>query len=226
REISFDILSRQVASSHNYGAFVKIPGGNLQGLVHRTQVSSTSVDDVTQVLQKGDRVWCKVFKITDDGKLSLSMKVVDQGNGTDLDPNGVIMHQDEQRRKTRPDYSKRNTIKLEAVLNTTCTKCGTRGHIANDCFKSPDGKTYELVSDGEDETVTSLQAPPEELKSEEAKKILHKRKKKEKKSKKKHKRKRSSSSSSNSSTSSSSSEVKIGFFTCYLLLKSIVGTKC
>ena len=54
----------QVANVHNYGAFVKLPGGNrLQGLVHRSQVSSSPVDDVQDVLNKGDRVWCKVISI-------------------------------------------------------------------------------------------------------------------------------------------------------------------
>lgn len=29
------------------------------------------------------------FSVQDDSKIGLSMKVVDQGNGQDLDPNGV-----------------------------------------------------------------------------------------------------------------------------------------
>ena len=86
------------------------------------------------------------------------MKVVDQGSGADLDPAGVKIRllfvciylaslsrfkiiyvsafsQDEMRRKQRPDNNKKKAIVLEAVLNTTCSKCNTRGHLAKDCFK-------------------------------------------------------------------------------------------
>lgn len=33
----------------------------------------------------------KIIIFQDDGKISLSMKLVDQGSGRDLDPNGVQM---------------------------------------------------------------------------------------------------------------------------------------
>ena len=54
----------QVATVHNYGAFVRIPGSKNQGLIHRSQVSKVPVDDVSEVLQRGDKVWCKVINIT------------------------------------------------------------------------------------------------------------------------------------------------------------------
>lgn len=57
-------LCDKVTSVHNYGAFVSIPGQRKQGLVHRTQVSKVPVDDVTEVLQKGERVWCKIVNVT------------------------------------------------------------------------------------------------------------------------------------------------------------------
>ncbi|KAJ9578865.1 hypothetical protein L9F63_004924 [Diploptera punctata] len=139
------IFIGEIASVHNYGAFVRIPGSKSQGLIHRSQVSKVPVDDVTEILSRGDKVWCKVINITDDNKIGLSMKVVDQGNGKDLDPNGVQIHQDEQKRKAYVPGSRKKTIQLEAVFNTTCSKCGTHGHLARDCFKSPDGKTYELI---------------------------------------------------------------------------------
>lgn len=181
------IFLGEVASVQNYGAFIRIPGHKIQGLVHKSQISNSNVEDASEVLQKGDRVWCKTIRITDDGKLSLSMKVVDQGCGKDLDPNGVQMHQDEQRRREKPLSSGRKKIELEAVLNTTCTKCGTKGHLSKDCFKDPAGKTYELIPDEDDVP------QPEPLVSEERKKDK-KRHKKDKKSKKKKKKRYSSSS--------------------------------
>lgn len=175
------IFLGEIASIQNYGAFVRIPGCSQQGLIHRSQVSTSHVDNVTEVLQKGERVWCKVISMTDDGKIGLSMKHVNQGNGTDLDPNGVELQRDIQKRKTIVP-NQRKAIQLEAVLNTTCTKCGTHGHLAKDCFMSPDGKKYELIPEVEEESVSKPAGETKEKKSEKQHKT--KKSKKRKKSKK------------------------------------------
>ncbi|KAL0122284.1 hypothetical protein PUN28_007192 [Cardiocondyla obscurior] len=173
------IFLGEIASVQNYGAFVRIPGTSQQGLIHRSQVSTAHVDNVADVLQKGERVWCKVISLGEDGKIGLSMKHVKQGNGTDLDPNGVELQRDLQRRKI-PGTAQRKTIQLEAVLNTTCTKCGTRGHLSKDCFMSPDGKKYELIPEIEEESIPESNSE-NTVKTVEKK---HKSKKKKRKSKK------------------------------------------
>ncbi|XP_060862210.1 zinc finger CCHC domain-containing protein 17-like [Metopolophium dirhodum] len=211
-----DIFIGEVASVQNYGAFIRIPGNKQQGLVHRTQLSRVPVDDATDVLSKGDKIWAKVIG-TDDGKISLSMKLVDQGSGRDLDPNGVQMFQDEQRRKIQPNSKGKRTIQLDAVYNTKCVRCGTGGHLAKDCFKGTSGKIYDLLPE-DDETEVLHIVPIQSEKSEVTNKDIlstnekNKKKKKKKKSselKKKKKRKRHlSTSSSNSSSSDESSKKK------------------
>nr|CAD7200229.1 unnamed protein product [Timema douglasi] len=171
-EFKQKIFLGEVKSVHPYGAFVQMPGAVVQGLVHRTQVSSVNVSDVSEVLQPGERVWCKVINITDDNKLALSMKVVDQGSGMDLDPNGVQIEQDERRRKAHPSGTGRRIIELGAVLNTTCSKCGVHGHLANECFRSPDGKTYSLVEEDKDDMPTLLSEPPQEVKHVRSQELL------------------------------------------------------
>ncbi|XP_031833834.1 zinc finger CCHC domain-containing protein 17 [Nomia melanderi] len=180
------IFLGEIASVQNYGAFIRIPGCALQGLIHKSQVSSTRVDNVTEVLQRGERVWCKIISVGDDGKIGLSMKYVNQGNGTDLDPNGIELQRDSQKKKVVGKYE-RKAIHLEAVLNTTCAKCGTAGHLSNDCFMSPDGKKYELIPEIEEEVV---QQPIEETEKD--------KKHKQKKVKRKHKLKKSKQNTDNS----------------------------
>ncbi|XP_033322554.2 zinc finger CCHC domain-containing protein 17 isoform X1 [Megalopta genalis] len=180
------IFLGEIASVQNYGAFIRIPGCASQGLLHRSQVSNARVDDVAQVLQKGERVWCKIISMGDDGKIGLSMKYVNQGNGTDLDPNGVELQRDAQKKKSFGKYEHK-AIHLEAVLNTTCTKCGTAGHLSNDCFMSPDGKKYDLIPEIEEEVV---QQPIDENEKE--------KKHKQKKVKKKHKLKKNKQGIDNS----------------------------
>ena len=185
------IFLGEVASVQSYGAFVKIPGCSQQGLVHRSQISKVNVPDVSEVLAKGDRVWCKVVSNTDDGKIGLSMKVVDQGSGKDLDPNGVQMQLDEQRRKEWVPGEKRKTISLDAVFNTTCSKCGTRGHLSKDCFQVAGGKTYDLIPE-EDKTSPAPPVVQSDLESTElkAKKERKREKKEAKKAKKEAKKKK------------------------------------
>ncbi|XP_046393557.1 nucleolar protein of 40 kDa-like [Ischnura elegans] len=215
------IFIGEVATVQSYGAFVRIPGISKQGLIHRSQVSSAPVDDVSDVLNRGDRVYCKVISVT-DGKIALSMKLVNQGSGKDLDPNGVQLQKDELRRKTFVPGT-RKKIELEAVFNTTCSKCGTRGHMARDCFKSPGGKIYELLpeeDDAENKGEDGLK-PPESLpetdklaekktkKKKKEKKTKVCKEKKRKKSKKKKSRKSSSDESSSEDSSSPERETEV-----------------
>ncbi|XP_076234946.1 zinc finger CCHC domain-containing protein 17 [Calliopsis andreniformis] len=226
------IFLGEVASVQNYGAFIKIPGCAAQGLIHKSQVSTAHVDDVAEILQRGERVWCKIISIGDDSKIGLSMKYVNQGNGTDLDPNGVELQRDMQKKKTMGKHESK-AIHLEAVLNTTCTKCGTAGHLSKDCFMSPDGKKYELIPEIEEEAPVQIQTETtEKEKKHKHKKLKKKQKSKKhkqntddsdsdkkevvKKKKKKHskdqkkkkKRKHNSSTSDESSSDSSSHDVK------------------
>ncbi|MXQ98152.1 hypothetical protein E5288_WYG003939 [Bos mutus] len=135
----YTIFQGEVAMVTDYGAFIKIPGCRKQGLVHRTDMSSCCVDKPSEIVDVGDKVWVKLIgrEMKDDRiKVSLSMKVVNQGTVKDLDPNNIIIEQEERRRWSFQDYTGQR-ITLEAVLNATCKKCGCKGHFAKDCFMQP-----------------------------------------------------------------------------------------
>ncbi|NWV49947.1 NO40 protein, partial [Daphoenositta chrysoptera] len=173
------------------------------GLVHRSQLSSCRVEKPCELLAVGDRVWVKLIgkEVKDDKlKLSLSMKVVHQGSGKDLDPNNVSLDQDERRKRTFRDYTSQK-ITLEAVLNTVCKKCGCKGHFAKECFMQPGGTKYSLIPEEEEEEVAAAgrEGDKKISQAEES----SKKRKKEKKKKKKHKAKQSSESDGDSSASDS-----------------------
>ncbi|NWR65973.1 NO40 protein, partial [Bucorvus abyssinicus] len=199
----YAIFQGEVAAVTEYGAFIKIPGCRKQGLVHRTHMSSCHVDKPSEIVDVGDKVWVKLIgkeKKDDKLKLSLSMKVVHQGTGKDLDPNNVALDQDERKKRTFRDYTSQK-ITLEAVLNTVCKKCGCRGHFAKECFVQPGGTKYSLIPEEEDEEVAA--AACEREKKTNVADDSSKKKKKEKKKRKKHRTKQSSESSSDSSASDS-----------------------
>lgn len=199
----YSIFQGEVAAVTDYGAFIKIPGCRKQGLVHRTHMSSCHVDKPSEMVDVGDKVWVKLIgkEMKDDKmKLSLSMKVVHQGTGKDLDPNNVSLDQDERKKRSFRDYTSQK-ITLEAVLNTVCKKCGCKGHFAKECFMQPGGTKYSLIPEEEEEEGAAARHEGDKRisQAEEA----SKKRKKEKKKKKKHKAKQSSESDSDSSASDS-----------------------
>ncbi|GLK66528.1 polyribonucleotide nucleotidyltransferase [Hansschlegelia plantiphila] len=70
-----------------FGAFVNFFGAK-DGLVHVSQISSERVAKVSDVLKEGDKVKVKLMGFDDRGKTRLSMKVVDQTTGEDLENKG------------------------------------------------------------------------------------------------------------------------------------------
>ncbi|NXM74681.1 NO40 protein, partial [Serilophus lunatus] len=194
----YEIFQGEVATVTDYGAFIRIPGCRKQGLVHRTHLSSCRVEKPSEIVEVGDKVWVKLIgkEVKDDKvKLSLSMKVVHQGTGKDLDPNNVALDQDERKKRTFRDYTSQK-ITLGAVLNTVCKKCGCKGHFAKECFMQPGGTKYSLIPEEEEQEVAAAGQGGDKnssLADEPSKK-----RKKEKKKKKKHRTKESSGSSSDS----------------------------
>ncbi|KAJ7304216.1 hypothetical protein JRQ81_011751 [Phrynocephalus forsythii] len=180
----YEIFQGEVASVTEYGAFIKIPGTRKQGLVHKSHMSNCRVDKPSEMVDVGEKVWVKLIgkeKKEDKLKLSLSMKVVNQGTGKDLDPNNVVLDQDIRKKQSFKDYTSQK-ITLEAVLNTVCKKCGCPGHFAKDCFMQPGGTKYTLIPEDEE------MIPDGEKKARLSEDSV-KKKKKEKKKKKKHRSK-------------------------------------
>ncbi|XP_056154963.1 nucleolar protein of 40 kDa [Lampris incognitus] len=196
----YAIYKGEVVSVQTYGAFVRLPGYKKEGLVHVSEMSASRVENAAEIVDVGEQVWIKVIGREIRGekvKLSFSMKAVNQGTGQDLDPNNVMAEQDERRRRQFRDNTGKR-ITLEAVLNTTCSKCGCKGHFAKDCFSAP-GLQYALLPEEDDEVPQQQQQQPSAATLQQD--STKKKKKKEKKLKKKRKRERKESDSDSSSSS-------------------------
>ena len=100
------ILRGRVASVRPFGIFVRMDGFRRDGLVHCTHVGEEltfrredSDDAKVMAMEyfhpKDASVWVKVIDVQRDGytggnvKIALSMKLVDQADGKDLDPDGA-----------------------------------------------------------------------------------------------------------------------------------------
>lgn len=71
------IYKGKVVSIKDFGAFVNILPG-IDGMLHISQISDKRLDKVTDVLNVGDEVKVRLDAIDDKGRLSLSMKRVEQ----------------------------------------------------------------------------------------------------------------------------------------------------
>ena len=68
----------------DFGAFVNFFGSR-DGLVHVSQIAPKRIEKVSDVLKEGDKVKVKLLGFDERGKTRLSMKVVDQETGEDLE---------------------------------------------------------------------------------------------------------------------------------------------
>jgi len=78
------IYDGTVVKVMDFGAFVNFFGSK-DGLVHISQLAPNRVQKVTDVVKEGDKVKVKLLGFDDRGKVRLSMKVVDQTTGEDLE---------------------------------------------------------------------------------------------------------------------------------------------
>lgn len=79
-----EIYEGKVVKVMDFGAFVNFFGPK-DGLVHISQLAANRVEKVTDVVNEGDTVKVKLLGFDDRGKVRLSMKVVDQETGEDLE---------------------------------------------------------------------------------------------------------------------------------------------
>lgn len=68
-----EILVGKVTGLTNFGAFVELPEGKT-GMVHISEVSTAYVNEIRDHLTEGQEVKVKVLSISEEGKISLSIR--------------------------------------------------------------------------------------------------------------------------------------------------------
>jgi polyribonucleotide nucleotidyltransferase len=78
------IYTGKVVNLVDFGAFVNFMGGR-DGLVHVSEIRNERVERVADALSEGQEVKVKVLEVDPRGKVRLSMRVVDQETGAELE---------------------------------------------------------------------------------------------------------------------------------------------
>ena len=77
------VYKGKVVKIVDFGAFVNF-FGKRDGLVHVSQIENRRLNHPSDVLKEGQEVWVKLLGFDDRGKVRLSMKVVDQETGEEV----------------------------------------------------------------------------------------------------------------------------------------------
>ena len=67
------VLEGKVTGITKFGAFVELPGGRT-GMVHISEVAATFVKEIRDYVSENQVIKVKILNISEDGKISLSMK--------------------------------------------------------------------------------------------------------------------------------------------------------
>jgi polyribonucleotide nucleotidyltransferase len=100
------VYSGKVVNLVDFGAFVNFMGGK-DGLVHVSEIRNERVEKVSDALSEGQEVKVKVLEIDQRGKVRLSMRVVDQETGAELEDTRPAREPREPRGEGRGDRGDR-----------------------------------------------------------------------------------------------------------------------
>jgi small subunit ribosomal protein S1 len=93
---SGDIVEGKITGLADFGAFIKFPAlegeGNIEqektqaeGLIHISELDWQLIDDVSDVVKVGDIVKAKITDVSQDGRVSLSLKALKEDPWKDID---------------------------------------------------------------------------------------------------------------------------------------------
>lgn len=142
----FSVHRVEVMKLEAFGAFCKLPNTRKQGLLHISQLSNSRVeaDDLPHILALGQEVFVKVISAdAESGKIALSMKLVSQREGRDLDPTHVEATAEGERRGGGPRGPAGGGRDKESEMAAM--------QVPEYGGKRKGGGDYAMVSDGEDD---------------------------------------------------------------------------
>jgi S1 RNA binding domain protein len=113
------IYEGKVKGITNYGAFVEIENG-VTGMVHISEISSTFVNEIREHLTENQEVKVKVLNVTEEGKISLSIKRAVENNNNQS--NGGSRGSRPQKQQQKRDDNRRNNNVWEPKKQTPPTE--------------------------------------------------------------------------------------------------------
>ncbi len=105
------VFEGKITGITKFGAFVSFDE-NKTGMVHISEVSQTFVKEIKDFLTEGQEVKVKVISISEDGKVALSMKRVEEANRPAQRPTGRFEKKFDNN-NNRPSFDKPPRKRIE-----------------------------------------------------------------------------------------------------------------
>lgn len=71
-----DVVKGEITGIVDFGVFVKFGPENLEGLIHISELDWQLIEDPSEIVKVGENVKAKIIEITEDGRISLSLKAL------------------------------------------------------------------------------------------------------------------------------------------------------
>jgi len=71
-----EVVEGEITGIVEFGVFIKFLHDNLEGLIHISELDWQLIDDPAEVVKVGQKVKAKIIEITNDGRISLSLKAL------------------------------------------------------------------------------------------------------------------------------------------------------
>jgi len=146
-----DIFDGKVSSIMQFGCFVQLEGlrKRHEGLVHVSHLRREGrVSDVSEVVQKGQKVMVKVLSITGT-RMSLSIKDVNQETGEDMNPKKLLEGgdgDDDERNPDRPNVRPLVDLPASELINQGEDGGGEGGPAGDNATGEPAGGRLKRVN--------------------------------------------------------------------------------
>ncbi len=80
-----DVVEGEITGIVDFGAFVKFGKEELEGLIHISELDWQLIEDPADVVEVGQKIKAKIIEITEDGRVSLSLKALKKDPWENLD---------------------------------------------------------------------------------------------------------------------------------------------
>ena len=159
------LVEGKITRLTNFGAFARLMledmEGDLEGLIHISEISERRIEHPKEVLHEGDVVTLRIIKIEDDThRIGLSMRRVDSPAYTDLDFKALVEELDgDDLTEDAPEAEAEENVETEDVVDEAAE--ATEAVEAEVEAEEPAEESEEAVEEVETEAEETDEAEPE-----------------------------------------------------------------
>jgi len=133
------VVDGKITGITKFGAFIALPDGK-SGMIHVSEISSEYVKEIRDFLKEGDTVKAKIISIDKDGRISLSIKQLNENKQQKKAPKPVRVFSGIP---DDIDWSRKNEGSFEDMLNRFKQESDEKMSAIKRSMESKRGSSYK-----------------------------------------------------------------------------------